>query len=275
MKESTSIDGECPGGGCFVQGESFGAERVVTPEAVALELDIAGLGSRMIAIMIDGVIQVAIVLVVALVMAGLDVRGSAELVIWVVTSFCAFWGYFFVFEGLWQGQTPGKRAQRLRAVRTDGHPMSGAQMFVRNLVRIVDFLPTYYGVGAISVVLTRRSQRLGDLAAGTLVIRERRPVLPIATADAFGSAGGRRVDVAAMTEAQYQLVRSFLARRSSLDPAARHHVATQIADAIRPVVGPVPAGLQVEQHLESVAAAYRTRSAGSPLPPPPGTPSAF
>ena len=256
-----------------MQGGSFGPERVVTPEAVFLELDVAGLGSRMIAAMIDGAIQLSTALAVALVLSGLQVQGSAALVVWIVTLFVILWGYYFVFEGLWQGRTPGKRAQRLRVVRTDGHPMSGTQMFVWNLVRIVDFLPAYYAVGAVSIVLTRRSQRIGDLAAGTLVIRERKAVVPTASAAAVPTYGPR-VDAAGMTEAQYQLIRSFLERRATLDAEARHDVATQIALAIQPAVGRVPPGLHVEQLLELAAAAYRMRS-GTPLPPPPGTSSSL
>ena len=253
-----------------MQGGPFG-ERVVTPEGVALELDVAGLGSRMIATMIDGLIQAALVLAVTFVLNALEVQGSAATVAWIVTGFLILWGYYFVFEGLWQGRTPGKRAQRLRVVRIDGHPMSGAQMFVRNLVRIVDFLPAYYAVGAVSMVLTRRSQRIGDLAAGTLVIRERRATVPEASADPPAYLG--RLDAAGRTEAQYQRIRSFLERRGALDAAARSDVALQVAGAIRPAVGPIPAGLSVEEFLEQAAAAYRTRS-GTP-PPPPGTPSAF
>jgi uncharacterized RDD family membrane protein YckC len=251
--------------------ETRWGERVVTPEAVAVDLDVAGLGSRMIAALIDGAIQVGLTILVALLISGLEVQGAALAILWIVTSFIVFWGYFFIFEGLWQGRTPGKRTQRLRVVRTDGHPMSGAQMFVRNLLRIVDFLPAYYAAGAVSIVLTRRSQRIGDLAAGTLVIRERKPTVPVALPVPLPPApgSGPHLDTSGLTEAQYQLVRSFLGRRATLDPAARAEVAMQIARAIQPAIGATPPGMTIERLLEAVAAAHGARS--SPLPEPPGS----
>jgi uncharacterized RDD family membrane protein YckC len=256
-----------------VQGVDPRFDRVVTPEAVPLELDVAGLGSRMIATLIDGAIQTFVFFVVLLIVSSQHLSESALAVTLAVTSFCLFWVYYFVFEGLWHGQTPGKRLQRLRVVRVDGHPMSGPQMFVRNLVRIVDFLPTYYAVGAITMILTRRSQRLGDLAAGTIVIREAKrftpqPVTLSPPPPVPVTGSGIAVDVVGMSEAQYQLVRSFLERRSAMDAAARSHVAGQIATAIRPVARTLD-WLTDETLLEAAALAYRSRfsratNAGAP-----------
>ena len=243
----------------------YGYHPVVTPEGVPLDLDVAGLGSRMIAILIDGSIQFACLIALILVMAGLHLGDAASAVILSVTSFMLFFGYFFVFEGLWHGRTPGKRAQRLRVIRTDGQPMSAAQMFIRNLLRIVDFLPAYYLIGSISIAVTRRSQRLGDLAAGTLVIRETKPVPPKPVSfpppppiDVVRTAPS--LDASAMEEAHYQLLRSFFERRDDLEPNARAHLASQIATAIRPVVR-MPAALSDEGLIEAAAAAYRRRFA--------------
>ena len=259
-----------------MQGQPQGFERVVTPEAVAIELDIAGLGSRMIAALIDGLIQLALLIVAALLGSGLHLEGTASTVVGIVVGFLVLWGYFFIFEGLWHGRTPGKRGQRLRVVRSDGHPMSGAQMFVRNLVRIVDFLPAYYAVGAISVIVTKRAQRIGDLAAGTIVVRERKPTVPTSATPIPSMPGlGPTVDTTGLSETQYQLVRSFLERRDSLDPEARIRVATQIAAAIQPELGRSPALMGVEQLLETVAASYRGRFALPSEPPPSSPPSVF
>jgi uncharacterized RDD family membrane protein YckC len=243
-----------------------GYERVVTPEAVALELDVAGLGSRGIAIAIDMLIQLAGLLAIVVLLSGLDLGETGAVVILAVSVPMIFWGYFFVFEGFWNGRTPGKRAQRLRVTRTDGQPMSGGQMFIRNLLRIVDFLPVYYVVGATSMIVTSRSQRLGDLAAGTLVIREPKVVTPVAAAlppppptTVSGPAG--QMDASAMTEAHYQLVRSFLERRRTLDATTRSRLAGEIAAAVRPAVR-ADAGIPNEAFLEAAATAYRLRSRG-------------
>jgi hypothetical protein len=138
-------------------------------------------------------------------------------------------------------------------------------MTVRNLVRIVDFLPAYYAIGCVSMVLTRRSQRLGDLAAGTLVIREPKPVLPqamtLAPPPPVEVAGAPRIDVTGMTEAHYQLLRSYFDRRAMLDAGARTHLARELAVAISTVVRPSEP-MNDEVLLEAAAAAYRQRAAG-------------
>jgi uncharacterized RDD family membrane protein YckC len=239
-----------------------GYERVVTPEAVPLDLDVAGLGSRGIAIAIDMAIQLAAFLVIAFVMAAIHPSGTVGAIVFIISAPTIFWGYFFLFEGLWHGRTPGKRTQHLRAARTDGQPMSGAQMAVRNLVRIVDFLPAYYAVGCIAIVVSKRSQRLGDLAAGTLVIREPKPFVPrpmdaLPPPPALGQPD--RIDVTGMTEAHYQLLRSYLERRATLDPVARVQVAREIAAAIAPVVR-TPEPLSDDALLEAATAAYRRRT---------------
>jgi len=237
-----------------------GYERVVTPEAVPLELDVAGLGSRGIAIAIDMLIQSAIMLAVIFFLAATHPSDAVTLVILSVSAPVVFWGYFFFFEGIWHGRTPGKRTQHLRATRADGQPMSGGQMTVRNLVRIVDFLPLYYAIGCVSIVLTQRSQRLGDLAGGTLVIREPKPFVPkaldIPPPPPVEVSGGVRVDVTGMTEAHYQLLRSYFERRSELSPAARAQLAQQIAATITPVVRTAQPMMD-EQLLEEAARAYR------------------
>jgi uncharacterized RDD family membrane protein YckC len=242
----------------------------VTPEAVAVTVDVAGLGSRMIALIFDSLIQAAVLIGVGFLLAWAAPSGTAGLVVLIVVYFLGLWGYFPVFEGLWSGQTPGKRAQRIRVVRTDGQPVTFAAVMVRNLVRVVDFLPGYYVVGALSIVLTRRSQRLGDLAAGTMVIRERpapapRPLDPASPATESLAA---RMDTAGLTERDYGLIRSFLERRTSLEPSARQELAARLAGAVRPRVGGHwTDGLDDEAFLAAVAQAYRERFRVAPARP--------
>ena len=96
----------------------------------------------------------------------------------VLAIFLLIWGYHIFFEFLWNGQTPGKRVAGIRVLTTRGEPVTFVHVLVRNLLRIVDFLPSSYMLGAVCILVTRRSQRLGDLAAGTIVVHERFDALP-------------------------------------------------------------------------------------------------
>lgn len=151
---------------------------VETPEIVDLAYDVAGLGSRCLAALIDSLLLLLIEagLGLALFLIGGQLVGddaeSLLLAAWALLSSAALWGYYLAFELAWAGQTPGKRALGLRTVREGGRPLSAAASAVRNLVRIIDFLPFGYGLGALTMFADRRTRRLGDLAAGTLVVRE-------------------------------------------------------------------------------------------------------
>jgi uncharacterized RDD family membrane protein YckC len=231
--------------------------RTVTPEAVTISLDVAGLGSRMIAWLIDTLIQLVIAVPIVLGIGAGNLSGSVELVVLSLILFLLFWGYYPIFELSWHGQTPGKRAQRLRVIRTDGQPAGGAAIIVRNLIRIVDvsLLPF---LAVISMIVTTRAQRLGDLAAGTLVVRETRFAAPQPVVSA------RRpdlpaIDATGLSERDYDVIRSFLARRGTLDATARWRLAAQLASAIRGRVGSLPEGLADETMLEAVAQSYRQR----------------
>lgn len=241
---------------------------IVTPEAVSLDVDTAGLGSRGIAQIVDSLIQIGLLLGFFLIAGGFGLEGSAGAAVVLLGVFVVFWGYFIVFEGLWGGQTPGKRAQRIRVVRSDGQPVGWTEVIVRNLLRIVDVLPAYYIVGAVSVLVTRRSQRLGDLAAGTIVVHERRVaapapfvVAPLPPVAVDGAAPDLPFDAAAVTEAHYDLARAFLQRRNELGPEARRTLGADVASSLRRSLGVAPGYRpdQDERFLESVAAAYQSR----------------
>lgn len=231
--------------------------RTVTPEAVTIALDVAGLGSRMIAWLIDTLIQLAIAVPIVIGIGAGNLSGSVELVVLSLILFVLFWGYYPIFELSWQGQTPGKRAQRLRVIRSDGQPAGGAAITVRNLIRILDvFLLPFLAV--ISMIVTARAQRLGDLAAGTLVVREVRFTAPQSVVSA-SRPDLPAVDATGLPERDYDVIRSFLARRGSLDPTARWRLAAQLASAVRGRVGSLPGGLADETLLEAVAQSYRQR----------------
>src|ERR671926_427029 len=125
---------------------------VLTPERVRLQYDIAGIGSRGAAAIVDTVIQGILLFLVA----------TYLLAVFVVTA-----GYYIFFEIVWSGQTPGKRALGVRVIRENGYPIRPVDAVIRNLVRVVDGLPSGYAIGLLVMLLNNRSKRLGDFAAGT------------------------------------------------------------------------------------------------------------
>src|SRR5579859_3411485 len=156
---------------------------VLTPERVSLQYDIAGIGSRGAAAIVDTAIQaVTLTVVIVALGAGLAISGlsgdggsgSSLLVVgFIAVAVLAIAdGYFMFFEILWNGQTPGKRMVGIRVIRENGYPMRPIDAVIRNLVRVVDWLPFGYGVGVLAMLFNSRSRRLGDFASGTIVVRE-------------------------------------------------------------------------------------------------------
>jgi uncharacterized RDD family membrane protein YckC len=163
---------------------------ISTPERVAFQYEIAGIGSRFLAQIIDSLIITVILIAITVLAAALGgVFGSGELAILVevILGFVLLAGYFLVSEAAWNGQTLGKRSARLRVVGDHGEPLTIAQAAIRNLVRIVDFLPFFYGIGMLTLFINGRGKRLGDFAAGTLVVRDRQR---ISLYDLAGTAAG-------------------------------------------------------------------------------------
>jgi len=184
---------------------------ISTPEQVAFHYELAGIGTRFVAALIDYLIIMTALLLLTCAMsflrigaigAGGEAGTYLVLAITVLIFFIIFWGYFVIFETLWSGQTPGKRLGRLRVIRRDGQPVHVGEVMIRNLVRIVDFLPGFYGIGLVVMFIDKEARRLGDMAAGTIVVREgdmtrlqdvrvqaASAVRPAATEPAYGSAG--------------------------------------------------------------------------------------
>jgi len=144
---------------------------ITTPEHVEIRLETAGAGSRFLAILIDFAITTGISGFVRQV-AVLMLPGAIAGAVIITASFLITWGWHLWFEVRNQGQTPGKRALSLRVVDARGLPLSVHQALVRNIVRVIDFAPLFYGVAAISSTVDPLRRRLGDIVAGTLVIRE-------------------------------------------------------------------------------------------------------
>src|SRR5580700_7294469 len=153
-----------------------------TPEQTSLEFAIAGIGSRFLAIALDTAIQAAVFAVFVLALALLSITlptkrfGISEqwvIAIFLLLGFFSYYGYFAIFEAIWNGQTPGKRAVRIRVIKESGRPITPSESVARNLMRIVDQLPFFYGIGIASAVLSKQNKRLGDFVAGTIVVHER------------------------------------------------------------------------------------------------------
>ncbi len=147
---------------------------VTTPERVSFDYQVAGLGTRAIAQVLDLLIVTGILAAVSFVALAVGAFGAdtAATLIAVMGGFVVVVGYFWVSEALWSGQTVGKKAFRLRAVGDRGEPLTFMQAGVRNIVRVVDFLPYAYGVGLVTLFANGKGKRLGDLAAGTIVVKD-------------------------------------------------------------------------------------------------------
>ena len=213
---------------------------IETPEQTPLEYPLAGIGSRFLAMALDTLIQSAAAILVILIFVFL----ALPLGMWVNTApiwamaililfgFLLQFGYFMLFEAIWNGQTPGKRVTRLRVIQDSGRPITVYQAISRNLMRIVDSLPTMYVTGIISMLVTRQNKRLGDLVAGTVVVHEK-PFEQVQLArETPAQTAGRRYDVARLTSEELQLIESFLQRRNYLSPDVRNAMAGQIADRL-------------------------------------------
>jgi uncharacterized RDD family membrane protein YckC len=224
---------------------------IETPERVPLHFALASIGNRFIACAIDHTIQ--IVALVVLVITFAIIADYADLgnrlanapkwliALLVILVFLLMSGYFAIFEWLWHGQTPGKRWMKLRVIREDGRPISFFEAIVRNLLREFDIMPfPFYSVGLISVFATDRDQRVGDLVAGTVVVREREAEAP-AFAEVFASPVSdpalRRsfqpvqftANINALSEQEISVVESFLRRRWDLKDYPRQWMAWRVA----------------------------------------------
>lgn len=253
--------------------------QLVTPEAVVLELSTAGVGSRLVAFMIDAAIQfaAAFALILAVVVAGeAGVDGSVFAIV-VVTAglFLIAFGYPAVFETVWRGKTPGKAALGLRVVTTEGSPIRFRHAAVRAALTLVDFYLTSGAAAILCILASRNDQRLGDLAAGTIVVRERSGATA-PHAITFSVPHGcedyvATLDVSAMTPDHYVAVRTFLLRAGKLPPKVRGHLADAFAGPLaKRMHHTPPESISPELFLACTVAKYQQRSGPSAVPPPPG-----
>jgi uncharacterized RDD family membrane protein YckC len=230
---------------------------IATPEGVQLALPLAGIGSRFMALMIDSILggAAATLAVIVAYAAGGDTAGG---IVAATTLLVFYIGYHVLFEVAGGGRTLGKRASGLRVVKDGGSAIGLRASLIRNIMRLPEGLLTFYVPAIISVLVSKNNQRLGDHAAGTLVIRETRAPSAVAgppPAEALPPERYASWDVTGVGEAESTAVRAFLERRGQLEPGARAALAAQIAGRLRPLVAGVRPGLPDETFLEHLAAA--------------------
>lgn len=241
---------------------------LVTPEAVVLQFETANVGSRCLAILIDLLIQGTLLFASFLGTAALvstaDAGGAVAVSLLFVVSFLLLFGYPVAFEVLWRGRTPGKAAMGLRVVTKEGAPVRFRHAAIRGALQLIDLWVTSGGAAVLSILLTRHSQRLGDLAAGTIVRRERSGT-GAPTSVRFPVPYGYEsyaasLDVSSLTGPEYTAVRSFLLRAGSLSPEVRWSVAAQLATPLAAKLHhEPPPGVSPELFLACLAAGYQRR----------------
>ncbi len=260
---------------------------IETPEHVAIRFSAAGLGSRFLALLADTLLQSAcyVLLLIVALLAAYSVPASARtsaaltptaekwlIAGFILLNFLLYWGYFALFEFLWRGQTPGKRWLKIRVIKDSGRQITFFEALARNLIRIIDMLPSIYLVGAVTMMCNRQHQRLGDLVAGTLVVHEGGHERAEWTSGArFITAGiysppepekRQRPDgvelpadaVARLNAESLSLIDAFLARAPELDYDRRASLATRILNEQSRAMGiAAPSGISAEKVLEAIA----------------------
>jgi uncharacterized RDD family membrane protein YckC len=234
---------------------------IETPEQTVLEFPLAGIGSRSLALAIDTLLQIAIL--IALGLLGAIISYEAYLprfgkqYVYAILIFVAFFsqfGYFAFFETIWNGRTPGKRWIHLRVIMDSGRPLGAQGAILRNLMRIVDSLPSIYAVGIITSLISPQNKRVGDYLAGTVVIQEKsvqgdRPLWDATRTTLLATSLFPK-----LTATELQLVEAYLDRRSSLQDDVRRSMARQIANRMSQGLSPTQDTIQdPEKFLEALA----------------------
>ena len=251
---------------------------VETPEHIAIEYDLAGLGSRFVALLLDTLIQLLASMVLFLLLWLAVSAFAAETpedegmlaAIAVIGILLINLGYYLFFETLWSGQTPGKRAVGIRVVRDQGTPISFLDAAIRNLVRLVDMLP-FYSFGLVCAFISRKRKRLGDYAAGTIVVRERSaplPGTPRPPPHALAPEWEQFVTPceARLTDGEAAAISRFLARRAELEPEARSVLGSRLVGALADRLPPGATRGNWQQNEALLEALHRLRARRREMP---------
>jgi uncharacterized RDD family membrane protein YckC len=247
---------------------------IETPEQTSIEFPLAGIGSRFLAVLIDSLIQGAVVLALGLILValGFGFRSagfgpSPALGVWLVAIlilvyFLLMYGYFMLFESIWNGQTPGKRLTHIRVIKDSGQPITAIDAVGRNLLRIIDQLPFAYGIGVLCAWISPQSKRLGDYVAGTVVVHEK-PFETVAPQwDAPAQAATHQYGANRLTREEFALVETFLGRRNALEAGVRYDTAAGIVRRIEAKLTLPPEGKPSAEKLLEELSHERRATAG-------------
>ena len=221
---------------------------IETPEQIDISFQKAGIGSRFYAALIDTLLLALLVFIGFYVNRNFIMELGDTLGNWLgalggILLFALFWSYYMVFEVTMNGQSPGKRALGLRVIKDGGYPIGFADSAIRNLVRVVDFLPLFYGAGLLAMLITSDWKRLGDLAAGTLVVKTARTDLKLTGVGSKAEASvhvppqqtftySAWIQPELVTENELDVIREYLGRRAMLPKLRRSELGRTIADPI-------------------------------------------
>jgi uncharacterized RDD family membrane protein YckC len=247
-----------------------------TPESVELDFTLAGIGSRTLALVIDYSLLILVILAFWLVwftfsaglLSYLEAAGGNYsavpwwlLAIFVLLNFVLWSGYFILFETIWQGQTPGKRMTHIRVVRDNGRPIRVTQATLRSILRPID---DFFFIGALFILFGRREKRIGDWAAGTIVIQEERGDRPssILLAEDSQKLAARLPAIAELNRLipdDFVIIREYLLRRKALSPKARTAKSMELARQLQQLIKleTIPPGTTSDHFLEAVYLAYQ------------------
>ena len=247
-----------------------------TPESVELEFTLAGIGNRALALLIDYTILAITLLLLVLSWSILSTQllnfvedfftNGLELGLWLlailfIIVFAIYISYFVIFETLWFGQTPGKRIAKIRVVRDDGRLIGLQQATLRALLRPFD--ETLF-IGAFLIMLSRREKRLGDLAAGTIVIQAQTPTTS-ATLTISEQAKGlheqliESADLSQLMPDDFAVIREYLQRRSAMSLKARASLSLKLAEQVKDIINleNLPEAVTPDVFLEAIYLVYQ------------------
>jgi uncharacterized membrane protein SpoIIM required for sporulation/uncharacterized RDD family membrane protein YckC len=243
---------------------------------VVFSYTIAGVGSRVYAALIDYFLCFVLLIGIFIFLAALIPDGprtgpqqttSSEawaMAFFVIAQFVVLWGYYVLFEALADGQTPGKKILRLRVVRDGGYSIDFGASAVRNIVRLVDMQPVFfYGVGIASIIASKTGRRLGDIVAGTIVVREElvRQLAPPPVPQAHTTAAAPEAPVALHTslgDEEYDVLERFMQRRGTLDASRRSALAAQLAERLSNALATQPEGVRAASDSARLVRLYES-----------------
>ncbi|HEY2083499.1 MAG TPA: RDD family protein [Verrucomicrobiae bacterium] len=248
--------------------DSAAGEKLIieTPEQTSIEFPLAGIGSRFLAVLIDTLIQTGTGIVLVLLFVGLSY--SAPGVFGIVSDFAKQWivgiliflgfllmyGYFILFESLWNGQTPGKRLTHIRVIKDSGQPITAVDAVARNLMRFIDQMPFAYGLGVLCAWISPQSKRLGDYVAGTVVVHEKPLENVTMQWEAPAQSSTHQYGANRLTLEEFALIETFLSRRSALEAGVRYDTAAGIVRRIESKLTLPPEGKpSAEKLLEDLS----------------------